>query len=758
MDEQSLKKHLRHLTIVVGIISLVILAAGSITSYYTRHILEDALENQMKSETEQYRIKISRKIEADFQTLDTLAGFLEFSQMDAAVFLQGFLASDKNNDFSQMGYFPRSETGVWISKGDTPQSVANPDSLDEELCAVIESAWNGEEKISDIYDMTDGEEAAVYAVPVYSGGDIEGALAASVNAEVFEGLIEEQTVLNGQAHMHLVLDNGRKFAYLEDDTAKEELDSEYIQDYFSGEERKKIENALAESVSCFTELKYEGITYKVFLMPMDIKGWYLFCVQTAKNVSGDIYGLMMDTRIVTLLGLSVVLFIIGYGYRTIYKNSSRLIKRAYYDPLTEAYNLPGFENKISKIIETTEEYSLAALNVRQFKFINEIFGISQADSLLCHIKKVIGDNILEGEHYCRGSGDMFFILFRQTDKEVIRDRLKKIMDEISQYAMGTSKDYPILVYCGIVVGTDTKDSEPSVQKTMTHVRFALATAKQSVKRNIWFYDTQLHEAEKLENYVESHMQQALDNGEFKLYLQPKIDLAAGKVAGAEALVRWIPETGETLYPGQFIPLFENNGFCASLDMYMVEQVCRQIRRWMDQGADPMPVSVNQSKLAFYETDYIKNMKALIDKYEIPAELITLEILEGLAIENEEELNDRIDSLKEIGFRISMDDFGNGYSSLNTLAGLKIDELKFDRGFLLGLREENEDYNRHVVIMSGVVEMAKRLSINTVVEGVETKENEELVKKLGCEFGQGYYYSRPVSAEDFTQKYIIRTHH
>ena len=187
---------------------------------------------------------------------------------------------------------------------------------------------------------------------------------------------------------------------------------------------------------------------------------------------------------------------------------------------------------------------------------------------------------------------------------------------------------------------------------------------------------------------------------------------------------------------------------------MVEKVCRQIREWIDQGKEPLPLSVNQSKLLFYEADYIDNIKALLEKYQIPASMVTLEILEGLAMKNVEELNERIVRLTEMGFKVSMDDFGSGYSSLNTLASLRINELKIDREFLLRLQKPGEDHKRQITIMNKVVELTKELKIKTVVEGVENEEDEKLVQKMGCDQGQGYYYSRPVSAEEFSEKYIV----
>lgn len=160
--------------------------------------------------------------------------------------------------------------------------------------------------------------------------------------------------------------------------------------------------------------------------------------------------------------------------------------------------------------------------------------------------------------------------------------------------------------------------------------------------------------------------------------------------------------------------------------------------------------MNQSKLLFFEADYIQNLERLIERYQIPASWITLEILEGLALENAGELNARISQLQAIGFRISMDDFGSGYSSLNTLNSLQIDELKLDRGFLMEAADKNDPRSR--IIMEQVVRMAKQLGISVVVEGVETRENEALIQSLGCDFGQGYYYSRPITVEEFTARY------
>ena len=236
-----------------------------------------------------------------------------------------------------------------------------------------------------------------------------------------------------------------------------------------------------------------------------------------------------------------------------------------------------------------------------------------------------------------------------------------------------------------------------------------------------------------------------------MFLQPKLSLADGPLSGAEALVRWVNGSGQMFYPDQFIPLFERDGFCVQLDIYMVEQACRQIRSWMDQGIQPIPISVNQSRMLFFTLDYLDRLTELLKKYQVDAGMITLEVLEGIALENVDQLNQRIEQLHELGFRVSMDDFGSGYSSLNTLAKLNIDELKLDRAFLMEISGGSGERTR--MIMEQITEMVHHLGISTVVEGVETEENDRMIHEMGCDFGQGYYYSRPIPAQEFSERFM-----
>lgn len=451
-------------------------------------------------------------------------------------------------------------------------------------------------------------------------------------------------------------------------------------------------------------------------------------------------------------GLAVTLFLLclwmAFSFALFRRDMGRLCGLAFYDRLTGAYHFSRFRQEAAGASEKNGNCTLVSLNIHQFKFINEIFGKEQGDRVLKAAADIISGALCVNEIFCRESADFFYLFLRETDRERVRQRMTAVMDRISRY--GENTGCHILLYCGAVI-SDMEGGRYGLEQMLTHVMFALAKAKETHQNNVWFFDSILHEKERLDHYVESHMYQALRDGEFALWLQVKRDLKTGKAAGAEALVRWEVGDGTSLRPDEFVPLFEQNGFCTKLDMYMVEKVCACIRSWLERGYVPLPVSVNQSKAALYQADYVRRVSDTAERYGVPAELLTLEILEGAALENAEEFDRTVCELREKGFQVSMDDFGSGYSSLNTLGSLHIDEVKLDRGFL---REVSSGSNeRMCLVTEQIISLCKKLHIRTVVEGVETAEDDRMIRGWGCETGQGYYYGKPVCAEEFTKQYI-----
>ena len=750
MNEKMTRLQIKKMVkLIIGVVFIMVIITGFLI-YSLSQTMNDSARKQMTIETEEYKNRINKQIEADFQSLDTLASFFTSEMIENRdSFARRLDTSNKQNNFRTMAFFYGNGSGIVSTLGLGVKKNMSYKDLNEAVHPVIEKAFEGEKSVSRLFksDAIDGRVFA-YAIPVYIDGELSGVLMASDQIEIFSDIINGNTVLGGNGYLHMVGTEGNFLVRSQNSVVKEKISNIFDGPYFDPDEVDVLKQEMKDQKKVFSSFMYEGERYQVLLDPVGLNGWYLLCVDTLQDSNSSIYP-VLGIMGVALVGVAlIILFLLIYGFRMVQRNNRELWHRAYHDSLTGAKNLPYFNQELAKRLMEGRELSVAALNIHQFKFINEIFGREYGDTLLREVKEVLDQKMREGEFFARDKADLFYLCLLDTDREQILTRLQDIMSAIVNISSHHHNNYQILLYCGVA---SNEENSKDVTPLMTHVMFALTTAKGSYQNNVWFYDSDLHEKEKKENYVESHMHQALRDGEFQFYLQPKVDLRTGQLKGAEALVRWVKADGSMIYPDEFIPLFEQNGFCTKLDLYMVECACRQIRQWMDEGTEPVGISVNQSKLLFYENDYITTLTNLIQKYDVPGNLITLEILEGLAADHVDELNHKISLLQEQGFRISMDDFGSGYSSLNILGNLHIDELKLDRGFLMEVSDGRDARAR--IIMEQIVQLTRRLQISTVVEGVETAENEKLCSDMGCDLGQGYYYSRPIPREEFNRKYM-----
>lgn len=252
----------------------------------------------------------------------------------------------------------------------------------------------------------------------------------------------------------------------------------------------------------------------------------------------------------------------------------------------------------------------------------------------------------------------------------------------------------------------------------------------------------------LETRIEEEMKRALIDSEFQVYYQPKIDLKTKKVVGAEALIRWIKPDGTMIFPDQFIPVFERNGFIEELDGYVLKEVSKFLMNRVKNKTSVFPISINQSRYLFSNPHYVDNIETIIENTGINGELIELEVTESLYIENHTQLARVVNQLRECNIKFSIDDFGSGYSSLNLLTEISADVLKIDREFLTD--SDTSQVKRDVI--ENIVELAHKLNMKVVCEGVETRDQVEFLENILCDVAQGYYYSRPMPVLDF-EEYI-----
>ena len=273
---------------------------------------------------------------------------------------------------------------------------------------------------------------------------------------------------------------------------------------------------------------------------------------------------------------------------------------------------------------------------------------------------------------------------------------------------------------------------------------ALWKAKGNFKNPYCEYDEKMRQQVLKEQKIINAMEMAIQNKEFTLYLQPKYNIEKGTIIGAEALVRWISLENGFISPGDFIPVFENNGFVYEVDKFIWEESCRYLRKWLDEGREVHPISVNVSRIDLYDPKLVQHLVDLREKYQLPSQYLELEITESAYTEDPEQIITITRQLREAGFVILMDDFGTGYSSLNMLKDIQIDVLKLDMGFL-----KSSDYSaKGGNILTAILKMAESLKMQTIAEGVETKEQVEFLKSIGCKYVQGFYYSKPLPVEDF----------
>ena len=736
MEEINTKKRLRTLAIFSICLTLFLFMIAFAMSQVFISTFKHTMEERMHEEANTYKEQIERQVDRNFQMLNTMASMISTYGLEQKEdFHQALVRADMENEFQTFGFYGIDGEGVLTKPcyGNGLQEIAQEVLRGKKIVSNVISEENTEKKVF------------VFGVPVYRGEQVVGALMASDVVDAFSEWMEEESLFYGKGYVHLLDQKGNYLIHGSRMVVEEKVETIMVSPYLNAREQAVVREAMQKMKKEEFSFVYRNIEYHALLTPIESNGWYLLCINSLQNVNKNVYIVAHVAAIFFVLIVGLFIFTLVYGYRMMKTMNRNLKKMAYYDSLTEAYNMYHFKELAREAGNLS--YAIAVVNVRQFKFINEIFGKEQADHLLQYIARKLQEVVGEGEFFCRESADSFYVFLRESEEEVLQARMNHALQQITDLKKDKNFHYHLIMNCGIAV------SEPdgSVEEVMTRALFALAKAKQANQQAIWLFDTTLHEQEQIDNFIESHAREALECEEFELYLQPKMNVQDDSLGGAEALVRWVNAEGTFLYPSSFIPLFETNGFCADLDMYMFEKVCQCLQKWIADGYQPVPISINQSKLTFYEENYEQRLSELLEKYQISASLITLEILEDLVIDDLSDMNARLERLKKKGFKISLDDFGTGYSSLNTFGKLKIDEVKLDRGFLLETEKEGCGSTR--MIMEEVVRLAKKLSIATVIEGIETEEQAAFVKSIGCDQGQGYYYSKPISAEQFTKEIL-----
>lgn len=401
---------------------------------------------------------------------------------------------------------------------------------------------------------------------------------------------------------------------------------------------------------------------------------------------------------------------------------------------------PAMFMKVAKeIIRKNPEgkYALIQFDVAKFKAINEMYGEAVGDELLNFFIESLKVLCTSEQMFARLTADVFMVMTSYETKQDLLDFIEFIRTNLLGYK---NMEYRLVFGVAFV-----KDINENLRKYGDRASIARQSIKANAMEYVIFHDETMTQKVLSAKRVEDHMEKALENHEFVMYLQPKFDMDTEKIVGAEALVRWIKPGEGIIPPMEFIPVFEKNGFVTRLDMYICEEACKVIRYWLDNGIQPVPISVNMSRANMKSDEYLKRLETLVYGYDIPKELLEIEITETVEGEDVEEA---IIGLKKHGYKLLMDDFGSGYSSLNTLKDTQFDIIKIDREFL----QDFVGSDRGKVIVEHTIQMTKSIGLDIVAEGVENLEQARFLVESGCRVAQGFYYAKPMPVEEFDRLY------
>lgn len=460
----------------------------------------------------------------------------------------------------------------------------------------------------------------------------------------------------------------------------------------------------------------------------------------------------VEIAIVTIIlvtGLSI--FIFAYHLVAVIVlifEKRKMTKILHTDVMTGGYNLTYFNNMGVKLLRKNRRrnkfnYAVISFRMEKYQSFCACYGVKEGEELMERFDQVFKNCIGKKEIVAHAENANFALLLTYSTKEALEERLYRIMSELGKIRNG-QKMYFCVGVC------EVEKNFWNIERMYNSAKMARSEITHDSELRIAWFNEEMHKQQVWTRKVEDDMERALANKEFQVYLQPKYSTKGEKLSGAEALVRWIHPVEGFVAPFRFIPIFEGNGFILQLDDYMLTEVARLQAKWIEEGKSIVPISVNISRAHFSREDLAEHICELVDQFNVPHDVIELELTESAFFDDKAMLLKTLKKLKEFGFTLSMDDFGAGYSSLNSLKELPLDVVKLDAEFF---RNPDSD-GRGDLIVGDTIALAKKLNMRIVAEGIETREQVDFLATKDCDLIQGYYFAKPMPVAEFEEKMTL----
>ncbi len=733
------KKNGFFITIMLLLISLAFIVTVSVVFNNIKTNLESEIISSLSEEAEENAALIEKEIDAKFGVLQSFANELS-STGDEIAKIRDMKSFVEVYNFRRMGFV------------DLNGIAKTTDGFEKDLSfrEFYQVGLKGESFITESLPETIGDSTEdminILSVPVYDNkGEIKGVLFATYLTEKFHEVIFSDS-FQGEGYTYIVAGDGDVISSYGDGMQKE-YDNIFI---YTGDAaqyddaiQEKVENDMREKLSRVgIGVNEDNDKYFYCYKPLEIESadmnWYIFSIEPKSVLDERMHPIMRDIQFLTviLIGILVMANIIFLYYNV--RRRQELFRLAYKDSITGGDNFSNFKEKAKKY-ENTEGYVIA-LDISEFKLVNNVCGNARGDEVLKVIWDVIMANCNDNEQAARVNADRFVIFWIESSKKTVTYRIEKLINEIEGISeqLSVPRLYP-------VIGIRAVEKLDDADKRYGEALRAKALIKNRRDRHYAFYDEIDYDTIVENKNLENGFEKALADKKFEVWYQPKFNSHTGKIVGSEALIRWRADDGSLISPGRFIPLFEKNGNIIRLDEYVFREVCRQQKEWQKEGIQILPVSVNISRFSLYYSNVVEKYERIINYYDVDHKYVQIEITESAIIENTV-IVELIQKFHDAGFDILLDDFGSGYSSLASLNQMPFDTIKLDKSLVDYVGNENGEK-----LLKFIVQLVQSLGMKITAEGVEYKEQLDFLENLNCDDIQGFYFSKPLMLADFSAK-------
>lgn len=733
------KKNGFFITILLLLISLAFIVTVSVVFNNIKTNLEREIISSLSEEAEENAALIEKEIDAKFGVLQSFANELS-STGDEIEEIRDMKSFVEVYNFRRMGFV------------DLNGIAKTTDGFEKDLSfrEFYQVGLKGESFITESLPETIGDYTEdminILSVPVYDNkGEIKGVLFATYLTEKFHEVIFSDS-FQGEGYTYIVAGDGDVISSYGDGMQKE-YDNIFI---YTGDAaqyddaiQEKVENDMREKISRVgIGVNEDNDKYFYCYKPLEIESadmnWYIFSIEPKSVLDERMHPIMRDIQFLTVILICILVManIVFLFYNV--RRRQELFRLAYKDSITGGDNFSNFKEKAKKY-ENTEGYVIA-LDISEFKLVNNVCGNARGDEVLKAIWDVILANCNDNEQAARVNADGFVIFWIESSKKTVTYRIEKLINEIEGISeqLSVPRLYP-------VIGIRAVEKLDDADKRYGEALRAKALVKNRRDRHYAFYDEIDYDTIVENKNLENGFEKALADKKFEVWYQPKFNSHTGKIVGSEALIRWRADDGSLISPGRFIPLFEKNGNIIRLDEYVFREVCRQQKEWQKEGIQILPVSVNISRFSLYYSNVVEKYERIINYYDVNHKYVQIEITESAIIENTV-IVELIQKFHDAGFDILLDDFGSGYSSLASLNQMPFDTIKLDKSLVDYVGNENGEK-----LLKFIVQLVQSLGMKITAEGVEYKEQLDFLENLNCDDIQGFYFSKPLMLADFSAK-------